>query len=187
MQRVLCTHSYIGDCCRESYPLFIQQYNVHPAPRHTSPKRYTSPLTYRENSSYPAERKASFSRRKSAFTQWYSSVYLRSLKDQVRQSKSPRTQILDPRTQSTLFCHLSITFIPYAEQQPNRGHFTKLYGISPKLYSFLHHPNIALPTYPYWVILCAYHRMTLTHDLHTNSFVRESLPYWRRVEAWHSL
>ena len=22
---VLCTHSYIGDCCRESYPLFILQ------------------------------------------------------------------------------------------------------------------------------------------------------------------
>ena len=28
---------------------------------------------------------------KSTFTQWYSSIYARSLKDQVRQSKYPRT------------------------------------------------------------------------------------------------
>ena len=78
-------------------------------------------------------------------------------------------------------------FYPYVEQQPNRGYFTKLYGISPKLYTFLHHPNIALPTYSYWGILCAYHRMTPTYDLHINSFVRESLPYWRREEVWHPL
>ena len=48
---------------------------------------------------------------KSAFTQWSSSVHARSLKDQVRQSKYPRTQILDPRTQPKLICHSSATFI----------------------------------------------------------------------------
>ena len=31
-------------------------------------------------------------------------------------------------------------FYPYAEQQPDIDHFTKLYGIDPKLYSFLPHP-----------------------------------------------
>ena len=40
-------------------------------------------------------------------------------------------------------------FYPYTEQQSNRGHISKLYGISPKLYSFLRHPIIALPTHPY--------------------------------------
>ena len=49
---------------------------------------------------------------KSAFTQWFSSVYVRSLKDQARKSKYPRTQILEPRTQSKLICHSSTTFIP---------------------------------------------------------------------------
>ena len=49
---------------------------------------------------------------KSAFTQWFSSVYARSLKDQARKFKYPRTQILDPRTQPKLICHSSTTFIP---------------------------------------------------------------------------
>ena len=49
---------------------------------------------------------------KSAFTQWYSSIYARSLKDQARKSKYPRTQILEPRTQPKLICHSSTTFIP---------------------------------------------------------------------------
>ena len=48
---------------------------------------------------------------KSAFTQWFSSVYARSLKNQARQSKYPRMQILDPRTQPKLICHSSTTFI----------------------------------------------------------------------------
>ena len=48
---------------------------------------------------------------KSVFSQWYSSIYARSLKDQARKSKYPRTQILDPRTQSKLICHSSTTFI----------------------------------------------------------------------------
>ena len=49
---------------------------------------------------------------KSAFTQWFPSVYARSLKDQARKSKYPRTEILEPRTQSKLICHSSTTFIP---------------------------------------------------------------------------
>ena len=49
---------------------------------------------------------------KSTFPQWYSSIYARRFKDQVRQSKYPRTQILEPRTQSKLICHSSTTFIP---------------------------------------------------------------------------
>ena len=35
---------------------------------------------------------------KSTFTQWYSSIYARSLKDQARKSKYPRTEILELRT-----------------------------------------------------------------------------------------
>ena len=49
---------------------------------------------------------------KSAFTQWFFSIYVRSLKDQARQSKYPRTWILEPRTQPKLICHSSTTFIP---------------------------------------------------------------------------
>ena len=49
---------------------------------------------------------------KSAFTQWFSCIYVRSLKDQARKSKYPRTQTLEPRTQPKLFCHSSTTFIP---------------------------------------------------------------------------
>ena len=49
---------------------------------------------------------------KSAFTQCFFRIYVRSLKDQARQSKYPRTQILDPRAQSKLICHSSTTFIP---------------------------------------------------------------------------
>ena len=81
---------------------------------------------------------------KSAFTQWFFPIYARSLKDQARKSKYPRTQ-------SKLFCHSSITLYSYPEQQPNRGHFTKLYyiRISPKLYSFLRHPIQLYPTHPY--------------------------------------
>ena len=37
-----------------------------PAPRYASPKRYASPAPYRAYSSYPAERKVSFLRRKTA-------------------------------------------------------------------------------------------------------------------------
>ena len=49
---------------------------------------------------------------KSAFAQWSSSVYARRFKDQVRQSKYPRMQILGPRTKPKLICHSSATFIP---------------------------------------------------------------------------
>ena len=60
------------------------------------------------------QRKGKYSSReeKRTFPQWFSSVYVRSLKDRARQSKYPRTQILEPRTQPKLFCHSSATFIP---------------------------------------------------------------------------
>ena len=93
---------------------------------------------------------------KSAFTQRFSPIYARSLKDQVRKSKyprtqilDPRTQILDPRTQSKLFCHSSITLYSYPEQQPNRGHFTKLYRNRSKAIQLSSPSYIALPTHPY--------------------------------------
>ena len=86
---------------------------------------------------------------KSAFTQWFFPIYARSLKDQVRKSKYPRTQILDPRTQSKLFCHSSITLYSYPEQQPNRGHFTKLYRNRSKAIQLSSPSYIALPTHPY--------------------------------------
>ena len=77
---------------------------------------------------------------KSAFTQWFSSVYARSLKDQARKSKYPRTQILDPRTQSELTCHSSATFIPTWSNDLIQVTAQSYIGISPKLYSFLRHP-----------------------------------------------
>ena len=49
---------------------------------------------------------------KSAFPQRFFRIYARSLKDQARKSKYPRTQILEPRTQPKLICHSSTTFIP---------------------------------------------------------------------------
>ena len=86
---------------------------------------------------------------KSAFTQWFFPIYARSLKDQARKSKYPRTQILDPRTQSKLFCHSPITLYSYPEQQPNRGHFTKLYRNRSKAIQLSSPSYIALPTHPY--------------------------------------
>ena len=99
--------------------------------------------------------KCSSREEKSAFTQWFSSVYARSLKDQARKSKYPRTQILELRTQPKLSYHSSATFIPTQSNNLNRSHFSKPYsfapkaiqeskqsyiGISLKLYSFLRHP-----------------------------------------------
>ena len=58
---------------------------------------------------------------KSASPQWFFSIYVRSLKDQARQSKYPRTQILDPRTQTKLICHSSTAFIPAQSNGLNSG------------------------------------------------------------------
>ena len=58
---------------------------------------------------------------KSASPQWFFSIYVRSLKDQARQSKYPRTQILEPRTQTKLICHSSTTFIPTQSNGLNSG------------------------------------------------------------------
>ena len=86
---------------------------------------------------------------KSAFPQCFFRIYVRSLKDQVRKSKYPRTQILEPRTQSKLICHSSATLYSYPEQQPNRGHFTKLYRNRSKAIQLSSPSYIALPTHPY--------------------------------------
>ena len=78
--------------------------------------------------------KQCFREEKSAFTQWFSSVYVRSLKDQVRKSKYPRTQILEPRTQSKLFCHSSATFIPTQSNNLIQVTSQSYIGIQVKLY-----------------------------------------------------
>ena len=77
---------------------------------------------------------------KSAFPQWFFHIYARSFKDQVRKSKYPRTQILDPRTQSKLICHSSATFIPTRSKKLIEVTSQSSIGIEPKLYSFLRHP-----------------------------------------------
>ena len=93
---------------------------------------------------------------KSAFTQWFFPIYARSLKDQARKSKYPRTQILDPRTQSKLFCHSPITLYSYPEQQPNRGHFTELYSFAPKAIQESAQSYIAFFAIPYSSIYAPY-------------------------------
>ena len=93
---------------------------------------------------------------KSAFTQWYSSIYVRSLKDQARQSKYPRTQILEPRTQSKLICHSSATFIPTQTNnlieltsQSYIGIQVKLYRNQSKAIQLSSPSHITLSTYSY--------------------------------------
>ena len=77
---------------------------------------------------------------KSAFTQWFSSIYVRSLKDQARQSKYPRMQILESRTQSKLISHSSTTFIHTRSNNLIQVTSQSYIVISAKLYSFLRHP-----------------------------------------------
>ena len=89
------------------------------------------------------------SEEKSAFPQWFSCIYVRSLKDQARKSKCPRTQILEPRTQSKLICHLSATFIPTWSNDLIQVTSQSYIGISPKLYSLLRHPIQLYATHPY--------------------------------------
>ena len=107
---------------------------------------------------------------KSAFTQWFSSVYVRSLKDQVRQSKYPRTQILGLRTQPKLICHSSATFIPTRSNNLIEVTSQSYIGISPKLYSFLCHP---IQLYPrthitYYETLCEITSSLLVPSSHGN-------------------
>ena len=64
---------------------------------------------------------------KSAFTQQFFRIYVRSLKDQARKSKYPRTEILEPRTQSKLICHSSRTFIPTRSNNLIQVHSTYHY------------------------------------------------------------
>jgi len=79
------------DCCRESCPLFRVLSIARPAPRYTSPKWYTSPSPYRTYSSYSAEEKVLFLQRKKRLPVVVFRIYARSLKDQARKSKYPRT------------------------------------------------------------------------------------------------
>ena len=93
---------------------------------------------------------------KSAFPQWFFHIYARSFKDQVRKSKYPRTQILDPRTQSKLICHSSTTFIPTRSNnlievtsQSYIASHRKLYRNRAKAIQLSSPSYIALPTYSY--------------------------------------
>ena len=125
----------------ESYPLFrVLRYRAPSSPIHLSEVIRFSLRLIASISLIPRRERCPSREEKSAFPQWYSSIYARSLKDQARQSKYPRTQILEPRTQSKLICHSSTTFIP--TQSNNLIQFTSqsYIGISPKLYSFLRHP-----------------------------------------------
>ena len=108
---------------------------------------------------------------KSAFTQWFSSVYVRSLKDQARKSKYPRTQILEPRTQSKLICHSSATFYPYVEQQPNIGQRINLYRSVQRPYRCRPPPNTE------W-----YHHASERGAI--ENYIRYLYRYiWRKLEA----
>ena len=80
-------------------------------------------------------KKCHFREEKSTFPQWYSSIYVRSLKDQARQSKYPRSQILEPRTQSKLIYHSSTAFIPMRSNKLIEVSSQSYIGIQVKLYS----------------------------------------------------
>ena len=77
---------------------------------------------------------------KSAFTQWVFSIYARRFKDQVRQSQYPRTQMLDPRTQTKLFYHSSITFIATQSNNLIEGTSQSYIAFFAILYSSTHAP-----------------------------------------------
>ena len=106
------------------------------------------------------------------------SIYARSLKDQARKSKYPRTQILEPRTQPKLICHSSTTFIPTRSNNlievtsPSYiAQHRKLYRNQSKAIQLSSPSYIALPTHPYtyiWTIAQAHLFITRT------SFPRKS-------------
>ena len=109
---LLCFHFYIGDCCGRVLSS-IQSAKASHAQLPDMPLR-SDTQALRLIASIPLiqrREKCPSREEKSAFPQWYSSIYVRSLKDQARKSKYPRTQILEPRTQSKLICHSSTTFI----------------------------------------------------------------------------
>ena len=137
---LLCFHSYIGDCCIESCPLFRVL-------RHRMP---SSPL-YRSD----AIRKLFALSRVFLLSSGGKSIVLAKKKAPSSSGFSLSTHVvLKTRYVNPISTYVDIrstyivqtyqplvhNFYPYVEQQPNRGYFTKLYGISPKLYSFLRHP-----------------------------------------------
>ena len=114
---------------------------------------------------------------KSAFTQWLFSIYARSLKDQVRKSQYPRTQILEPRTQPKLICHSSATFIPTRSNNPIEvtsqsyiASHRKLYRNRSKAIQLSSPSYIALPTHPYnlYETLCEITSSLLVPSSHGN-------------------
>ena len=107
---------------------------------------------------------------KSAFTQWFSPIYARSLKDQARKSKYPRTQILEPRTQSKLICHSSATFIPTRSNNLIEVTLQSYIRISPKAIQLFSPSYIALPTHPYnlYETLCEITSSLLVPSSHGN-------------------
>ena len=145
------------DCSLQSYTLFRGLRHRPPSShRYASPKRYASPSSYCEYSSYPAKEKCPSHEEKSAFTQWFFSIYARSLKDQARKSKYPRTQILELRTQPKLICHSSTTFIPTRSNnlievtsQSYIASHRKLYRNHPKAIQLSSPSHIALSMHPY--------------------------------------
>ena len=104
------------DCCRESCPPFRVVSHARlpdtPLRSDTQALRLIASISLIQRKEKCPSRKE-----KSAFPQWFSSVYVRSLKDQARKSKEPRTEILEPRTQSKLICHSSTTFLPTRNNQ----------------------------------------------------------------------
>ena len=81
-----------GDYCRESCPLFrVLRYRTPSSPIHLSEVTEQAlrliasiPLIQRREKHRSREEK-------SAFTEWFFCIYVRSLKDQARKSKYPRT------------------------------------------------------------------------------------------------
>ena len=64
---------------------------------------------------------------KSAFTQWFSSVFVRSLKRPGTSAQISTHVDIRATYIAQTYLPLVLNFYPYAEQQPNIGHITKLY------------------------------------------------------------
>ena len=124
------------DCCRESRPLFrVLRHRTPSSPIYLSEVIYKPFALSRVFLLIQRKEKCPSREGKSTFTQWFSSVYAHSLKDQARKSKYPRTQILEPRTQTKLICHASTTFIPTRSNNPIVVTSQSYIGIQVKLYS----------------------------------------------------
>ena len=89
---LLCFHSYIGDCSAESCPLFrVLRHRTPSSPMYLSEVIRKPFVLSRVFLLFSGGKSVLLMKKKSTFTWWYSSIYARSLKDQVRKSKYPRT------------------------------------------------------------------------------------------------